>query len=249
MSRGSAGIEPDEAGFHEYSLKRAGCSVIYTHEPGANEAGLTGHLVKSLKRVLAHDYSQKLSQRVQRGCRAHAALGHWVGGRPPYGYRRSVIRADGSTQVLEPGRWKARGERVVLLVDPVEAAVILEQIYQPYVTEGLGLHAIADRLNRTAIPAPAALRRHGLAAWSKGTIWAILRNPIYRGTLTQGKARYRELGRKRGKIRRPTGEHIVAGARRRRLSRALGGRPGQARPAVVRDRAELAPALPVERAH
>lgn len=46
-------LDPEEAGFHEYSLRRAGVRVIYTHEPGANEAGITGHLVKSLKRVLA----------------------------------------------------------------------------------------------------------------------------------------------------------------------------------------------------
>ena len=74
-------LEPDEAAFHEYSLKQAGVRVIYTHEPGANDAGVTGQLVKSLKRVMAHDYSQKLSQVVARGLRTHAALGHWTGGR------------------------------------------------------------------------------------------------------------------------------------------------------------------------
>ncbi len=68
-------LDPEEAGFHEYSLRRAGVNVIYTHEPGANEAGITGQLIKSLKRVLAHDFSQKLSQVVRRGLRAHAALG------------------------------------------------------------------------------------------------------------------------------------------------------------------------------
>jgi DNA invertase Pin-like site-specific DNA recombinase len=51
-------LDPEEAGFHEYSLRRAGVRVIYTHEAGANESGVTGHLVKALKRVLAHDYSQ-----------------------------------------------------------------------------------------------------------------------------------------------------------------------------------------------
>jgi len=57
-SRGSTG----EAAFHEYSLRRAGVRVIYRHDPGANDAGVAGHLVKSLKRVLAHEYSQKLSR-------------------------------------------------------------------------------------------------------------------------------------------------------------------------------------------
>src|SRR5512137_507484 len=33
-------LEPDEAAFHEFSLRRAGVRVVYTHEPGANEAGV-----------------------------------------------------------------------------------------------------------------------------------------------------------------------------------------------------------------
>lgn len=46
MSRFSR-LDPEEAGFHEYSLRRLRVRVLYTHEPGANEAGMTGHLIKS----------------------------------------------------------------------------------------------------------------------------------------------------------------------------------------------------------
>ena len=104
-------LEPDEAAFHEISLRHAGVRVIYTHDPGANDAGVAGHLVKSLKRVLAHEYSKKLSEVVRRGHRMHAALGHWSGGRPPYGYLRAIARPDGTTTPLEAGHWKARGDR------------------------------------------------------------------------------------------------------------------------------------------
>src|SRR5712692_5546680 len=203
-------LDPEEAGFHEYSLRRAGVQVIYTHEPGANEAGITGHLIKSLKRVLARDFSHKLSQVVRRGLRAHAALGHWVGGRPPYGYRRAVCQADRTIRLLDAGNWKAKGDSVVLVVDPGEANVVRDQIFTSYTAEGLGVHAVADRLNRQGIPAPASHTRRGIAKWSKGTVWAILRNPIYRGDLVYGKARYRDVGRKRGKLRRPETEHVVA---------------------------------------
>ena len=56
-------LEPDEAAYHgSFSLKRVGVRVIFTHEPGANEAGVAGTLVKNLKRAMAHDYSLKLSQ-------------------------------------------------------------------------------------------------------------------------------------------------------------------------------------------
>lgn len=40
-------------------------------------------------------------------------------------------------------------------------------------------------------------------------MWWILRNVIYVCTLAYGKARYRELGKKRGKIRLPDTEHVI----------------------------------------
>jgi len=201
-------LDPEEAGFHEYSLRRAGVRVVYTHEPGANDAGLTGHLVKSLKRVLAHEYSQKLSQVVSRGLRAHAERGDWTGGPPPYGYRRAARQAAGTVCILEPGRWKAKGERVTLVVEAVEVAVVRE-IFAAYVHQGWGLAAIAHRLNDRGVAAPASARRHGTPAWTKNTIWAILRNPIYRGRLVYAKTGYAEIGKRSGKVQRPVADRIV----------------------------------------
>jgi DNA invertase Pin-like site-specific DNA recombinase len=155
-------LDPDEAAFHEHGLRRAGVRVVYTHEPGANEAGVAGHLTKALKRVMAHDYSMKLSPLVQRGMRAHAERGDWTGGRPPYGFRRALRLADGTVQLLGPGRWKAKGERVVLVVDPVEAAALVESIFTPYV-HGTGLAAIAAALNARGVPPPMS-DRHGHTA-------------------------------------------------------------------------------------
>ena len=195
-------LEADEAAFHEFSLKRAGVRVIYTHEPGANDAGITGQLMKSLKRVMAHDYSVKLSQVVTRGLRAHAQRGLWVGGQPVYGLRRAVRQPDGSVRVLPAGRWKAKGEVVVLAQDPFEAGILLE-IYQCYVSDK-GVGAIAAMLTARRVPAP-----RGGAAWTKGTVWAILRNPIYKGTVVYGKARYSEIGKRGGKARRPEADRIV----------------------------------------
>src|SRR5262245_38945204 len=202
-------LDPEEAAFHEYSLRRAGVSVIYTHDPGTNDGGVAGHLVKSLKRVLAHEFSQKLSQLVRRGQRAHAALGHWTGGRPPYGYRRAIRRQpDGTASILEPGRWKARGELVVLVPDPIEA-VIVREIFEAYANQGLGVRAIAQRLNARGVPAPSSLRRRGTAAWQKTTVWHILRSELYTGRLVFGKARYRDVGKKRGKQRLPDAERVI----------------------------------------
>jgi hypothetical protein len=141
---------------------------------------------------LVASYSQKLSQLVRRGQRAQAALGHWIGGRSPYGYRRALRRPDGTVTILNPGRrWKARGEAIALVPDPLEAGIIHE-IFEAYTFQGLGVRAIAERSNKRGVPPPASLRRRGVAAWPKGTIWTIVRNPMYVGRLVFGKARYRE---------------------------------------------------------
>ena len=116
---------------------------------------------------------------VRRGHHAHAALGHWSGGTPPFGYRRAIEGPGRTVEPLQPGRWKARGERIVLVVDTVDATVV-RQIFGAYTARVLGVRAIAQQLNARGVPPPAALRRVGRAAWAKGTVWWILRNPIYR---------------------------------------------------------------------
>ncbi len=177
--------------------------VIYTHDPLVNESGVGGQVVKTLQRVFAHEYSQKLSQLVQRGHRAHAARGEWSGGRAPYGYRRALLQADGSLLPLASGRWKAHGETIRLVIDPVEAAVVRD-VFESYVMRGRGVRAMAGQLNARGVPAPAGGR-----SWSKHTLWAILHNPIYRGALVWGRANYRQVGQKRGKQRQPINEQVI----------------------------------------
>src|SRR5262249_40387353 len=115
---------------------------------------------------------------------------------------------DGAVSVLEPGRWKARGELVLLVPDPIEAAVVRE-IFEAYANQGLGVRAIAQRLNTRGVPAPSSLRRRGTAAWQKTTVWHILRSEVYKGDLVFAKARYREVGKKRGKQRLPEAERVI----------------------------------------
>jgi hypothetical protein len=101
-------------------------------------------------------------------------------------------------RLLTPGHWKAKGETVSLIVDAGEARVVREDTYEAYVHRALGIVAIAHRLN-ARVPAPASLRRRGTSAWGKGTIWAILRNAVYIGTLVYAKSRYSKIGKERGR--------------------------------------------------
>jgi len=43
----------------------------------------------------------------------------------------------------------------------------------------------------------------------KGTIWAILRSPVYIGRTVYAKARYSEIGKKKGKVQRAEADRIV----------------------------------------
>ena len=115
------------------------------------------------------------------------------------------MKPDGSELLT---RRKAKGERSTLVVDQREANVVLE-VYDAYVRRRLGIATIANSLNSRCVQAPTSYRRIGPGTWTKVTLWAMLRSRIYVGVLVTGKARYSEIGRKRGKLRRPVSEHVV----------------------------------------
>lgn len=105
--------------------------------------------------------------------------GRHQGGRAPYGY----VVVDGGPHPNP--RKAAEGYRLrVLAVDEASAAVV-RRIFAEYLG-GRGDRAIANGLNRDAIPCPSARRpdqnRHRLAdGWQGSTVRSILENPKYTG--------------------------------------------------------------------
>ncbi len=105
--------------------------------------------------------------------------GRHQGGRAPYGY----LVLDGGPHPNP--RKAAEGYRLrMLALDPASAEVV-RRIFAEYL-DGNGDRAIANGLNRDAIPCPSARRpeqnRHRLAeGWQASTIRAILENPRYTG--------------------------------------------------------------------
>jgi hypothetical protein len=105
--------------------------------------------------------------------------GRHQGGRAPYGY---VVTDAGP----HPNpRKAAEGYRLrVLTVDETSASVV-RRIFAEYLA-GRGDRAIANGLNRDAVPCPSARRpdqnRHRLAdGWQGSTVRSILENPRYTG--------------------------------------------------------------------
>src|SRR5436309_13322842 len=77
----------------------------------------------------------------------------------PYGYR--YIR-------------KTDEAPAAYIIDEAEARVV-RHVYKMYTVEGLSIGEITRRLNREAIPTRKASR------WERSVVWALLRNPAYRG--------------------------------------------------------------------
>jgi site-specific DNA recombinase len=61
-------------------------------------------------------------------------------------------------------------------------AQVVRLIYELYTAAGLSIGAVTRRLNELGVPT-----RKGAARWERSTVWAILRNPAYRGTACFGK--------------------------------------------------------------
>ena len=63
-------------------------------------------------------------------------------------------------------------------------ARVVQRVYEMYTVDGLSIGAIARRLNVEGIPT-----RKQSARWERSVVWAMLRNPAYRGAACFGKTR------------------------------------------------------------
>ena len=67
VSRWGCYIDPDEVAYWEYSLKRHGLQVIYTHEDFANDTSMGSAAIKANKQSTVTAYVRRLSLTTTRG--------------------------------------------------------------------------------------------------------------------------------------------------------------------------------------
>jgi site-specific DNA recombinase len=106
-----------------------------------------------------------ITRRMQRGRRDSSRDGKHIGKKPPYGYLRD--------------------ESLRLYPDP-ETAPVVRQIFQ-WSADGLGNDLIAHRLTDLNVPTPSGQR-----VWQRSSVYAILKNPVYRGHIVWGRIRYQK---------------------------------------------------------
>ncbi len=138
------------------------------------------HLVLPVKSFVNDTYSRQNSQKIRSHLNAKRNVGQYVGSYVAYGYRKS---SDNKNKIE---------------IDP-DAANCVKSIFE-WKKEGQSNQQIADKLNEIGVLAPADHKRstgvnfkssfqtHLTSKWSAVAIGRILKNPIYCGTLEQGKS-------------------------------------------------------------
>ena len=146
-----------------------------------DSASLTSgeELGASLKNVVNDIYAKDISRKVSSTMKAKRLRGEYIGNYAPYGYLKDP---------------KNRNH---LIIDP-EIAPFVVEIFEMR-AEGLGITAIARRLNERDVPSPGRLRyERGILTnnnkagsgllWNRHVLTDLLKNVAYIGNLEQGRS-------------------------------------------------------------
>jgi site-specific DNA recombinase len=148
-------------------LARHGVETLFVKAP--QSATAEDQLLVQFQGMIAEYERAQILERSRRGKRHRAQSGEVnVLSGAPYGYRyiRKTDDAPASYVVIE-----------------AEARVV-QQVYEHYTVAGLSIGAIVRWLNSKGIPT-----RKQTGRWERSVVWAMLRNPAYRGTAAFGKTR------------------------------------------------------------
>ena len=145
---------------------RHGVETRFVKSPQGDSA--EDQLLVQFQGMIAEYERAQILERSRRGKRHRAQVGEVsVLSNAPYGYR--YIR-------------KTDEAPAAYIIDEAEARVV-RRVYEMYTVEGLSIGEITRRLNTECIPTRKASR------WERSVIWALLRNPAYRGLACFGKTR------------------------------------------------------------
>jgi DNA invertase Pin-like site-specific DNA recombinase len=175
--------DTDEAAHWEFVCKSAGAPIHYCAETFVNDNSLISALMKSLKRVMAGEYSRDLSMKTYEGQKRLSMLGFTMGGHPGYGLARVLLSDTGATkQVLQHGELKSiQKDRVTLAPGRPEEVACVREIYRMFVEKRMGATRIVRELNARNIPSPTS------GIWRRSAVRRILCNPKYSGSMVYGK--------------------------------------------------------------
>jgi site-specific DNA recombinase len=144
---------------------RHGVEVEFLNSPKAHTP--EEHLLVQFQGMIAEYERAQIAERTRRGKRHRAKEGSVnVLSGAPYGYR-----------------YVKKTETTAAFYEVIEAeAAVVREVYRRYTEETQSIGAIVRWLNETGVPT-----RKGISPWERTTVWAMLRNPAYRGMACFGK--------------------------------------------------------------
>ncbi len=177
VSRWGRFQDPDVSASYEVRCRQAGVRVEYCAEQFVNDGSPVSSIIKSVKRMMAGEYSRELSVKVFAGQSRLIELGYRQGGPAGYGLRRQLIDQTGQPKaLLSRGEHKSlQTDRVILTPGPEPEQQVIQGIYQAFVKEGRSEADIAAQLNRRG------LRTDWERPWTRGVVHQVLINEKYIG--------------------------------------------------------------------
>ncbi|MBX3388491.1 MAG: recombinase family protein [Phycisphaeraceae bacterium] len=172
----------DESAHYEYICREAGIRIEYCMEPFRNDGSPLASVMKSLKRVMAGEYSRELSTKIFAAKVRMIKMGFRAGGIAGYGYRRMVVDSHGKERfILAQGELKwLQTDRVILVPGPATEVNRLRWIFRQVVNGRMPLQ-IARELNRRGVPSPEG------RLWTGQRISCMVENEKYLGSLVYNK--------------------------------------------------------------
>lgn len=187
VSRWGRFQDADEGAYHEHVCSRAGIRVHYCGEQFENDGSIGSNLLKTVKRVMAGEYSRELSVKVFAGQCRLVELGFRQGGAAGYGLRRVLIDEHGTPKgELSRGMQKSlQTDRVVLVPGPDQEQDVVRRMYRMFVEDGSTERQIAEALNAeghlTDLQRP----------WTRASVHQILTNEKYIGNNVYNKISFK----------------------------------------------------------
>ena len=195
-------------------LARQGVETVFLNAPSMETP--EDHLLVQFQGMIAEYERAQILERSRRGKRHRARRGEVaVLGGAPYGYRyhKKTQDSDAFYEIVEP------------------QASVVRDVYRHYTEDHMSIGAIARKLNERGVPTSS-----GRPRWERSVVWAMLRNPAYKGRACFGKTRVAP----RQRVRPPRGSDGFTGTqqcRSRAAARRLDRDPG----AGDRQRRDLRP--------
>jgi DNA invertase Pin-like site-specific DNA recombinase len=189
VSRWGRFQDVDEAAHYEYVCKGAGIRICYCAEPFENDNSMLSGLLKTIKRIMAGEYSRELSAKVFAAQSRLARMGFNQGGAAVYGLRRLLVNSNlKPRQILGPAEHKAiQTDRVVFVPGPEEETEIVRQIFDWCTVGKKTAREIALELNQRLLKTTTG------KPWLPYDVRRLIKNPKYMGTYVYAQ-RSRKLG-------------------------------------------------------